>query len=378
MSQDPNYISNLNTFSEAFDTIYEDKAVTARGKFLKYFPLNNLNHITLDDYVIGKGTASFCACVEAKTRTWANIQGATADKFGIYFGKTKSDSTMKYRFTKKFGSNQSEAFDNVKEALLHLVKSGALKNFEDIDNNPLSQMFKAKILSLYFPELYLNVCSSDHLEHLAAVIGIAERQFVSEYQHLLVDIKLTNKITKHWSNPKFMSFLYTNYFKDGLKNRSSTVVTKTKKGTKHNRVNFDEIIAKRNAIGKKSENYAIEWEKNRLTGLGLDGLVERIEDRSDRPSYGYDFLSFSTPKRERHIEVKSIGKDQKEKCYRLYLSAHEFEVSESDENYYFYLVLYDKDGEPYDLIAKPAKEFYHNSDLSACAYIARFDIENHK
>lgn len=378
MSHKNKYIDDLNSFSQIFDMTYEDKAVTSRGQFLQFFPLNKLNHITLDDYVIGKGTASFCACVEAKTKSWANIQGATADKFGIYFGKTKSDPTMKYRFTKKFGSNQSEAFKNVKDALLDLVKSGSLQNFEDIDKNPLSQMFKAKILSLYFPDLYLNVCSSDHLEHLAIATGISEREFMSEYQHLLIDKKMNNRISKNWSNPKFMSFLYDNYFKADVKNRSSNVVKKPKKRTRHNRVNFDEILKNRDEIGKKSEIFAIEWEKNRLTGLGLDKLINKIKDRRDRPSYGYDFLSFSTPKRERHIEVKSVGKDPKEKCHRFYLSEHEFDISNSDENYYFYLVLYNREGEPYDVLARSAKDFYQNSDLIPCAYIARFDIEEHK
>jgi len=30
-------------------------------------------------------------------------------------------------------------------------------DFSALDENPLSQMFKAKILSLYFPERFLNV-----------------------------------------------------------------------------------------------------------------------------------------------------------------------------------------------------------------------------
>lgn len=94
-----NFNTELHTFAQNFDTAYEDKAVTTRGQFLRSYPLSQLKNITLDDYVVGKGTASFCACVEAKTKAWANIQGATAQKFGIYFGKTKSDPRMQYRFT---------------------------------------------------------------------------------------------------------------------------------------------------------------------------------------------------------------------------------------------------------------------------------------
>lgn len=371
--------TELHTFAQKFDTANEDKAVNTRGQFLRSYPLSQLKNITLDEYVIGKGTSSFCACVEAKTKAWANMQGATANKFGIYFGKTKSDPTMQYRFTQKFGKTKNEAFDGVKEALLNLVKAGKSKRFSEIDGNPLSQMFKAKILSLYFPELYLNICSSEHLEQIALEMGISEHQFVSEYQHLLVEIKGANKITKGWSNPKFMSFLYAKFIRGDLNTDPSATVKKPRKKAKR-RVNFEDIAANRDAIGKASEEFAIEWEKNRLIGLGYQELAAKIEDRRDIPSYGYDYLSFSAPGHERYIEVKSVGRDRKEECFRFYLSENELSVSNSDESskdYYFYLVLYGKDGKPCDLLARHAKEFYSNSETSPCAYVVRFDLEGH-
>jgi len=373
-----NFNTELHTFAQNFDTAYEDKAVSTRGQFLRSYPLSQLKNITLDDYVIGKGTASFCACVEAKTKAWANMQGATANKFGIYFGKTKSDPTMQYRFTQKFGKTKNEAFDGVKEALLNLVKAGKSKSFSEIDENPLSQMFKAKILSLYFPELYLNICSSEHLEQIALEMGISEQQFVSEYQHLLVEKKLANKITKDWSNPKFMSFLYAKFIRGDLNTSPSATVKKPRKKSRR-RVNFEDIAANRDAIGKASEEFAIEWEKNRLIGLGYQELAAKIEDRRDIPSYGYDYLSFSAPGHERYIEVKSVGRDRKEECFRFYLSENELSVSNSDESssdYYFYLVLYGKDGKPCDLLARHAKELYSSSEISPCAYVVRFDLED--
>ncbi|MGB6657947.1 MAG: hypothetical protein WBE90_02330, partial [Xanthobacteraceae bacterium] len=143
----------------------------SRGAFLRAFPISRLAHLTLDDYVIGKGTPTFCAYVEAKTKPWANILGATATKFGIYFGKTKSDATMRYRFVKRFKTKE-QAFATVKTNLLELIDAGRSLRFSDVDENPLSQMFKAKILSLYFPDKYLNVCSKDHIRDLASEFGI--------------------------------------------------------------------------------------------------------------------------------------------------------------------------------------------------------------
>lgn len=372
--------SELLAFDKDFDTAYEDAAVNVRGEFLRAYPLNRLKDITLDEYVIGKGTASFCARVEAKTKAWANIQGATSNKFGIYYGKTKSDPEKKYRFTRKFGTTKKEAFDAVTVALLALIAAGKSKNFQKIDENPLSQMFKAKILSLYFPGIYLNVCSSEHLEQIASELYLPDGAFISEYQHLLYKEKLKSKIAKDWSNPKFMSFLYAKFIREDLRPLLTREVKKPPKKLRR-KVNFEDLQANRDAIGKVSEEFAVEWEKNRLIGLGYEALVHKMEDRRDTPSYGYDFLSFSAPGQQRYIEVKSLGRDRKEECFRFFLSENELAVSKSDEHspeYYFYLVRYGKDGKPQNLLARHVKDVYSNSEISPCAYVVRFDLEDHK
>ncbi|TMN04826.1 hexulose-6-phosphate synthase, partial [Salmonella enterica subsp. enterica serovar Typhimurium] len=64
MSLPTNFNDSLRFFEKGYDTAKEDNALSARGQFLQLFPLNHLKKMTLDDYVIGKGTASCCACVE--------------------------------------------------------------------------------------------------------------------------------------------------------------------------------------------------------------------------------------------------------------------------------------------------------------------------
>ena len=372
--------TELLAFSKTFDGTYEDAAAKSRGEFLQAYPISRLKNMTLDDYVIGLGTASFCARVEAKTKAWANIQGATANKFGIYYGKTKSDPKMKYRFTQKFGTTKTRAFKMVKGSLLNLISVGKRKDFQSIDQNPLSQMFKAKILSLYFPENYLNICSSEHLEIISSELGLPEDLPSSEYQNLLLGLKEESPIAKDWSNPKFMHFLYAKFIRLKLKSASKTEVRKPTKGTTR-KINFEELQASWDAIGKVSEEYALAWEKDRLIGLGYEQLVEKIRDRRDTQSLGYDFLSFSTPKQERYIEVKSLGFDRKEECYRFFLSENEHVISKSDEqksDYYFYLVHYGKDGKPQELKAMKAQELYTNSAIKPCAYIVRIVLEEKK
>lgn len=369
--------AQLRAFESAYDVTHEDIAAQARGEFLKAFPLTSLSRLKLDDYVIGHQRPTFCAHVEAKTRPWANIQGATSEKFGIYFGKTKTDLQKKYRFTRRFGETRDDAFRSVKAALLELIRLGqaAQLDFSEIDKNPLSQMFKAKILSLYFPDRFLNVCSADHLEMLGAELGFGNDRPSSEYQHLLLTAKFSNTTIRTWSNPKFMSFLYQTYLPGDDRKSAATVLAPKKKV--HRKVNFEDIQGQRDRIGKAAEEYALEWERRRLEGIGFTELVSKIEDRRDRPSYGYDFLSHTSPKQQRFIEVKAVGKLPGGEGHRFFLSDNEHIVSTSDKHYgtyFFYLVFFDSAGKPLELRPMRADELYHQSEMSPASYVVRFDF----
>ena len=117
-------VKDLAKFEAEYDSSHEDSALQTAGSSLREFPLDSLDKLTLDEYVVGHHEPSFCNLVESGTKAWANIQGATSFKFGIYFGRTKSDATRKYRFTEKFGTNEKDAFAAVKAALLDLVELG--------------------------------------------------------------------------------------------------------------------------------------------------------------------------------------------------------------------------------------------------------------
>jgi len=173
-----------------------------------------------------------------------------------------------------------------------------------------------------------------------------------------------------------MFYLYRKYIYEAL-NAPSKI--KKPKGKARLKVNFDDIWDNRVDIGKKSEEFALRWEKNRLIGLGYPKLASQIKDRRDILAYGYDFLSHNSPSQVRYVEVKSVGKDKSEGGFRFFVSENEHSVSNSDEHsqeYYFYLVFYGSDGEPSDLLAKRASELYASGELRPCAYIFRFDRED--
>ena len=293
-------MKDISKFDAEYDSSHEDSALQTRGLFIRKFPLRSLDKLTLDEYVVGHNDPSFCNLVESGTKAWANIQGATSFKFGICFGRTKSDPIRKYRFTEKFGIHQTEAFAAVKAALLDLVALGATDHpdFAAIGANPLFQMFKAKILSLYFPERFLAVCSSEHLEMLGEIMGFPEGLPFSQYQNLLLEAKHGNPTTRKWSEPKFMAYLYKVYVRG---ERAIEPPIEKPRVKKHRRVDFEEMQKQKAEIGRLAEEYALKWEKERLAGARLEHLISKIEDRRDRPGYGHDFLSYSIDNDRRYI-----------------------------------------------------------------------------
>jgi len=363
----------LARFEARYDASHEDSALRARGQFIQKFPLDSLLNLTVDEYVIGHQKPSFCYFVEPGTKDWANIMGATSFKFGIYFGRTKSDPAHKYRFAERFGTNEKEAFEAVKVAVLDLVKLGEEEqpDFAAIDANPLSQMFKAKILSLYFPERFLPVCSAEHLDMLGSKLGFPEDLPHSQYQNLLHTAKKRHPKTRGWSEPKFMAFMYKVYIRG--EGRIGSPITKPR-AKKHRRVDFEEMQRQRAKAGRIAEEYALQWEKERLAGANLEHLINKLEDRRDRPGYGHDFLSHSADDVQRYIEVKCVAKLSD--GYRFFLSDNERQTSLSTEHcggYFFYLVFFDGSSNPLELLAIEADRLYPKAELSPSSYEVRFD-----
>jgi hypothetical protein len=366
-------VKDLAKFDSEYDTSHEDAAWQARGVFIKRFPRHSLPNLTLEGYVAGHQSPSFCNLVESGTKVWANIQGATSLKFGIYFGRTKSDPTRKYRFAEKFGKTMEDAFGAVKTALLDLVASGSKQHpdFARIDANPLSQMFKAKILSLYYPKRFLAVCSAEHLEMLGNEMGFARGLPASQYQDLLLDAKQADATTSKWTEPKFMAYLYKVYVRA---DRTVESPIKKPRAKAHRRVDFEEMQRQRQEIGRKAEEYALHWEKERLVGAELEHLVSKLDDRRDRPAYGYDFLSHSTDNEPRFIEVKCVAKLSD--GFRFFLSDNEQQTSVSADHrngYYFYLVFFNGKAQPIELLAVMAQRLYAKADMTASSYEVRFD-----
>ena len=170
-----------------------------------------------------------------------------------------------------------------------------------------------------------------------------------------------------------MRYLYDTYIRKEDKAPNATLKPRKKS---HRKVNFEDIQDQRGAIGKKAEEFALQWEKERLIGANMEHLIDAIDDRRERPGYGYDFLSHTAARKPRFIEVKSISKQGN--LHRFFLSENEYTVSRSPEHreaYYFYLVSFDGKGQPLELIPRAAVNLYRSADIAPASYTVLCDIE---
>ncbi len=351
-----------------------------RTSFTRHFSQNRIKNMQIDDYVAGvdlpnKGY-NFCYALERQLDGLGRIIGATAFKFGVYYGRTKSDDNYEYRFTKKFGDTYQEAFESVRETILELLIAGENEDIEAIAENILSPMFKGKILCTYFPDRYLNVFSPDHLNYFLTQLDLDNEDNIwsdAVYKReALIEFKNKDKVMKNWSVDLFSNFLYSEYpgrppkqgqgideksepladyrQPDFTPNPSPTFIEldilppsqpnskfTTPKTSKNGNPDYEKETRKLKKLGDRGEKIVMDLEKKRLTDANKKDLarkIERVSLHSD--SLGYDILSFDLDGTKRYIEVKATR--SKVGNANFFFSANELRTAQNIDNYYIYMV----------------------------------------
>lgn len=149
---------------------YELKEIL--NDFLNRWTIENIQDLTLREYVGLGNKDTFCQWVETKTRVLGSIKGQSSIKFGIYERKEpnkkpknyKSDS--QYSWLKSYGNNKEEAFKSIKEEIIKIIDFSEKGNFSEIDKIRLPNLlvFFYLFLDLFFV-LLSKLLSYFHLFH---------------------------------------------------------------------------------------------------------------------------------------------------------------------------------------------------------------------
>jgi len=331
-----------------------------RKSFISAFKPHTLSGLSLDKFAsgLGKESGSFCYRLEWELESLGRIQGSSVSKFGVWFSKDE----QKYRHTKKWGRNVPEAFEALKSALADLLDAARANDLPRIAENPISPMFKGKILHVYHPDDFMPVYSLDHLAHFteSLIIPVQAGDYVAMHKAIL-EYRLHLPFLKDISSGLWADVLYAAFdypvsksdisepaapdlqtllgqasFTDTMPPVPKSSAAGARKGGR-GKIDY-EAQGKRNKwLGDRGELIVMDMEKKRLTKAGCQDLAKGIVHvASTDDAAGYDILSFETNGQERPIEVKAtVAKDLRN---GFYLTQKELETAESTDNYHLYIV----------------------------------------
>ena len=317
------------------------KLESARLNFITKFSISNLKTMTIDQYVIGKQDKdSFCYIIERTLDGLGRILGKPSNKFGVWFSPIHNRYSIDYRF----GNDEKEAFRNVKLSIINLINSAQKGKIQELIDNPLDSLFKGKILSVYFPDRFLNIFSIKHLDYYIRFFNLDTKELMKSdavlKREALLKFKDSDIDMKKWSVNMFAVFLYRHYPMSPVSDNDVAVssrerelefpvpvkiewvvrqlsASETPKSSPHIRsnrfksVDYEEDARKYKILGDRGEYIVYQAEIERLKKeLNLKNTRDAIKlidwkSRNGDDACGYDILSKNVDKSNRYIEVKA-------------------------------------------------------------------------
>ncbi len=144
--------------------------IVLRNKFLEEYPIERLKTLTIDEYALGtenyKDTLSYKLEYGEYKDAGPGIGGFSAIKFGVY-----KNLENQYIYGKNVIENVDEFWTDFRNQFYSFIKEyGEVEEqFKVIDKYPLLKsmsMVLTKLLYLYYPKKFINICSKNNLELL--------------------------------------------------------------------------------------------------------------------------------------------------------------------------------------------------------------------
>lgn len=215
----PEWAGEIKRLREGFINTYTTDVILKLLQWDYYFPGNK---------------KSFCYRLKEELMPLASMGDSRPSVFGVY---VSSDGTRKMNPTlqKRFGNDYDSALEYQKKQVVALIKAGKEQDYETIQNSPVYQPLKFKILSVYYPDLYFPVCTQSAIEGYCNAMGIHY-----DSSHTMLDyILMLNKCSREqfpsdWTMFKAMNFMDWLWKQDrafSSKSNSSVSNTTTREST---------------------------------------------------------------------------------------------------------------------------------------------------
>ncbi len=278
-----------------------DRAILT--EFLKTWPLERVEKMSLDEYVNIKDPETFCQYVETKTRPLGSIKGLNSIKFGIYKrGDVKKRpknaiSDEAHTWLPFFGNEKFSSFDKVKSDLIEIIVAAQRLDLERIDNIHLHNIFKWKVAFLYSNEGFIPIYKKEALHLIATNLGlkITNKTKYSEIHTFIASTKPTGI-----SVYDYMRKLYSEYrIEQKIDIKEPTKKRKSRKGTKKRNTN--------NQHRKGTNEYVAEQFHNELQEKLEIYLSEKFGESNVILEENYVDVKVTLPNEIHYYEVKTAG-----------------------------------------------------------------------
>lgn len=209
------YLNHLSNFIDI-----EEKNIALREKFLQEYPLERIKNLTIDEYVLG--TKNYKDCLSYKLEfgefksAGPGIGGSTAAKFGIYV-----NSNHEYVHGRDVISDINSFWPQFISQLYSFLKDydEVEEQFKTVEKYPLLKgmsMVLTKLLFIYYPTKFLNICSKKNLELLMNCFGYkydknmqAEELSFILNKNIRKDVSVVND-----NNPQYVGASLWKFIKD--------------------------------------------------------------------------------------------------------------------------------------------------------------------
>lgn len=189
-----------------------NKLYAKRNEFTKYFTLEKISTMTIDEYCLGKqkDIRNFSYGLQYELDGLGTINGRPGGSsiFGVWYSAKNQIYKISASY-KKHHSTYTSAFKQVKKDIIALYQAGLKHDNDEILENPLDDWFKGKFLATYFPDDYLNIFRSESLESYIEYFEIepeyTNANFLREY---LVEFKNNHPVMQEWTTDVYGYFLW--------------------------------------------------------------------------------------------------------------------------------------------------------------------------
>ena len=182
-----------------------------RRRFVEDYPIDQIPNLSLDEYLIAKegegNDRSFCRRMRYELGHLSSMGNVRFNIFGVYHNPN-GDVALSITYSNLFGNDINAAFKYIKKQIVKLLEAAEKEDYRTIDEIRLNSSFKYKLITVYYPDLYIPVVTNnvlnEYCNHVNLSINPNDPMIYRNVE--LRDWKRRNPEMKDWPNSKLMGF----------------------------------------------------------------------------------------------------------------------------------------------------------------------------